>query len=160
MPTSCLNSVKICVGNVTFQEYIKNRSYICGIPSIFSDFSRVSVQKNPKFSHHLGLTLDSPNGKTPFARFTLLEAWRMTAQQLWHCYVVQNYRTSSDVVVGVGVVTGVFVETGFARTCSSCKRCVMKGENYPSFPKHRKHVDIDTLRLGIVGMFSKAKILR
>ena len=85
---------------------MKNRSYIWGIPSIFSDFSRVSVEKNPKISHYLGLTLDSPNVNLPFARFTLLEPWRMTAQQLWHCYVVQNCRTSSDVIVGV--VTGAF----------------------------------------------------
>lgn len=95
--------------------------------------------------------MDSHNGKTPFGRFTLLEPWRMTAQQLWHCYVVQNYRTSSDVVVGV--VTGVFVATGFARPCQKLQTLYyFLKENYPSFPKHRKQVDIDKLRLGIVGM--------
>ena len=53
----------------------------------------------------------------------------------------------------VGVVTGVFVATGFARPCQKLQTLYyFLKENYPSFPKHRKQVDIDKLRLGIVGM--------
>ena len=57
-----------------------------------------------------------------------------------------------------------FVEAGFARTCQKLQTlCYLRKRTtiiFINFPKHPKHVDIDTLRLGIVGMFSKAKTLR
>ena len=157
MPTSCLNSVTKALTNVTLQEYINNRSRL-GHSFCFFRLFEVSYRKIPIFP-----SLKDAPWTPPFARFTLLEPWRMTAQQLWHCYVVQNYRTSSD--VGLWGLWPVFLlKQGLQEPVVVANVALFLKENYHDFPKHRKQVDIDTLRLGIVGgrfqKPKKAKILR
>ena len=135
MPTSCLNSVTKALTNVTFQEYIKNRSHLRHSFYLFRLFE-FSYRKMPIFP-----SLKDAPWTPPFARFTLLEPWRMTAQQLWHCYVVQNYRTSSD--VGLWGLWPVFLlKQGLQEPVIVANVALFLKENYHNFPKHRKQVDI------------------